>query len=252
MTKNITCIILDDEQLAIDTLNWQVEEFLEGIDVKATFTNPKKAIEYIQSNEIELCFLDIDMPEMTGFEFLKTWNYQPPFDFIFTTAYSQYAIDAFKVSAFNYLLKPIDEEDLVTTIKKYKEQKKSTSVSEQLSILMHQIKKPESFPKRIALPTLEGIHMVDPENIVRLEADNNYTSIHLIDNRTIIVSKTLKEIDSMLDPSRYFRIHQSHTIDVQKIKMYQRGRGGSVTMKDGTLLPVSKNKKEALLSLLGL
>lgn len=246
-----TCIIIDDEQLAIDTLEWQIKEFCKELEIKASFTDPTAAIDYLDNNTVDLCFLDIDMPEMSGFTFLTHWDGDPPFAFIFTTAYSQYAIEAFKVSAFHYLLKPIDEDDLVSTIEKYRKQSQTKSVRGQLEIMMEQLQKPKSYASRIALPTIEGIHMVNVIDIIRLEADNNYTTIYTSDE-CLIVSRTLKDIDALLDPKRFVRIHQSHTIDIQKVKLYQRGRGGSVILIDGTTLPVSKGKKERLLEGLGL
>lgn len=252
MNKEITCIIVDDEQLAIDTLKWQLKEFCVGIKIVKTFTNPINAQEYIQSNKVDLCFLDIDMPEMTGFQFLEFWNNDPPFDVIFATAYSEYAIQAFKVSALDYLLKPIDEEDLVQTINKYQKKKSPNPLNDQLSLLLGQLNTPKDYPERIALPTMEGVHMVDITDISRLESDSNYTTVHLDSTRQIVVSKTLKEVESVLDPQLFLRIHQSHTINLKKVKLYQRGRGGNVTLDSGVLLPVSKNRKEELLRRLGM
>lgn len=251
MSREITCVLIDDEQLAIDTLKWQLSEFCDGIAVLATFTNPSIAAEYLQKNKVDVCFLDIDMPEMSGFEFLSIWQNTPPFDVIFTTAYSEYAIQAFKVSALDYLLKPIDEDDLIQTIGKYKKLKKTSGMEDQLNLLIQQMAQTKSYSDRIAFPTIEGIHIVDVEDIIRLEADNNYTTIHLNGSK-ILVSKTLKEVESLLNPEQYFRIHQSHTINIKMIKFYQRGRGGNVTLEEGTILPVSKGRKEALLKLLGM
>lgn len=253
MTSNaIKCIILDDEQLAIDTLKWQLQEFCDGIEILNTFTNPYDAQSYLQSHQIDLCFLDIDMPEMSGFDFLKFWGNDPPFNVIFATAYSEFAIQAFKVSALDYLLKPIDEEDLVQTIQKYQKQNITSTLNDQVSILLSQINSPKDYSERIALPTSEGVHLVNTSDINRLEADNNYTTVFLNSSQSILVSKTLKDVEKALDPGIFFRIHQSHTINLNKVKLYQRGRGGSVTLIDGALLPVSKNRKEDLLNKLGL
>ena len=248
----IKCLIIDDEQLAIDTLKWQLQEFCKGIEILDTFTNPHEAQSFLNTNEVDLCFLDIDMPEMSGFEFLDLWKNNPPFDVIFATAYSEYAIQAFKVSALDYLLKPIDEEDLVQTIEKYQKQSKSNAINDQLTLLLNQIQSPKNYSNRIALPTLEGVHLVNTSDINRLEADNNYTTVFLDSSHSVLVSKTLKEVEKVLDPDTFFRIHQSHTINLTKVKLYQRGRGGNVTLIDGSLLPVSKNRKDDLLKKLGL
>jgi len=252
MNNPLKCVIVDDEQLAIDTLKWQLTEFCEGIEVIRTFTNPKRAYTFLSEQAIDLCFLDIDMPEMSGFDFIKLWDNNPPFDIIFATAYSEYAIKAFKVSALDYLLKPIDEEDLMLTIKKYKSKKNSDSLNAQLSLLFHHLGDTKKYADRIALPTIEGIHLIDTVDICRLEADNNYTTIYLNAATPLLISKTLKEVEKVLDPSTFFRIHQSHTINLKMVKLYQRGRGGNVTLVDGTVLPVSKNRKEDLLRILGM
>ena len=252
MSPTTSCIIIDDEQLAIDTLKWQLTEFCTGVQVVKTFTNPLAAHNHLLKHKVDLCFLDIDMPEMSGFDFINLWNGKPPFDIIFATAYSEFAVQAFKVSALDYLLKPIDEEDLVSTVNKYKSQQSSPTLEAQLALLIDRYKSPETQTSRIALPTSEGVHMVDYKNIIRLEADSNYTKIYLVSGLSILVSKTLKEVEKLLDPALHFRIHQSYTININHIKMYQRGTGGSVILTDSTVLPVSKHRKAELLERLGM
>ncbi len=243
----ITAVLIDDEQLALDTLQWQLKEFCPSVVVAASFTNPRLAYQYLCEHKVDVCFLDIDMPEMTGFEFLQQWE-TFHFDVIFATAYSEFAIQAFKVSAFDYLLKPIDEEDLIQTLEKYQHKKQKPKVSEQLSLLLNQLHQPtQQYSTRIALATTEGIHLVDVNQIIRLEADKNYTTVHLLDRAPVIISKTLKEVECVLDPNRFFRVHQSHTIDLQKVDMYHKGRGGNVTLSNKDTIPVSKNKKASLL-----
>lgn len=246
--NTINALIIDDEQLAIDTLKWQIKEFCPSIRILETFTNPTLAHQFLEKNKINLCFLDIDMPEMSGFEFLRLWQ-KLPFDVIFTTAYSEFAIKAFKVSAFDYLLKPIDEEELVLTIEKYQTKNSTESLPEQLNLLINQLQKPTSYSSRVALPSTEGIHILDVATIIRLEADKNYTTVYTKTEK-IIVCKSLIEVEKSLNPKQFFRIHQSHSINVEKISMYHRGRGGSISLTNGDKLPVSKYKKEALLALI--
>ncbi len=248
----IKCIIVDDEQLAIDTLEWQLEEFCNDIEILHSFTNPLEAYEYLQTHEVDLCFLDIDMPELSGFEFINKWHGEPPFEIIFTTAYSEYAIKAFKVSAIDYLLKPIDEEDLISTVDRFKKNRNKSSLNDQLSIFMEQLNKPSLYPAKIALPTAEGVHLINVKDIVRLAAHNNYTFVHLIDRSSVLVSKTLKEVEKALSPDTFIRIHQSHTVCIDKIKIYRRGRGGQVTLTDDTSLPVSNKNKVMLMNKIGL
>lgn len=249
MKNELKAILIDDEQLSLDTLSWQLNEFCPDIVVVKTFTNPLKAVNYLERNTIDLCFLDIDMPEMNGFEFLNQLK-SKNFDVIFVTAYSEYAIKAFKVSAFDYLLKPIDEEELVSTIRNYKETA-NNSLNDQLNILVNEMAGKNNSPRKIALNTSVGMHFVEMKHIIHLEADKNYTTVHIEKQAPLIISKTLKEVEKTLDESYFFRIHQSHTINIDKIEIYHKGRGGSVTMSSGDILPVSKEKKDAFLEKLG-
>ncbi len=252
MTKTkIKAVCIDDEQLALDTLCWQLSEFCPEVKVVAQFTRPREALSYLNSNDVDLCFLDIDMPELNGFQLLEEYG-TPEFGVIFTTAYSEYAIKAFKVSALDYLLKPIDEEELVKTIARYSALQQPRSISEQLKLLTSQLQaRGVEYPDRIALSTAEGIHMVAVDEVLRLQADNNYTTVYLRDGRKIIVSRTLKDVESLLDPRKFLRIHQSHCIQISGISMYQRAAGGTLVMSDGARLPVSRSKKESLLAHLG-
>lgn len=252
MEQTIRAIIIDDEQLAIDTLRWQLEEFCSGVELVESFTNPKDAIEFLKNQKVDLCFLDINMPEFSGFDFLEKWNNRPPFKVIFTTAYSEYAIKAFKVSALDYLLKPIDEEDLLNTMKRFRENLHNAVNSDQMALLMSQIYRPNSFASRIALPTLEGVNMVNVNDIIRLQADSNYTLVYFTNQPHIMVSKTLKEVEKVLDENTFVRIHKSHTVNISRVKMYKRGSGGSLVMTDQSILPVSKTRKNALLNKLGI
>lgn len=247
----LTAIIVDDEPLAIDTLKWQLEQFCPFVQLKGGFSNPKAAIDFLGREKVDLCLLDINMPEMSGFEFLAHWKNEPPFAVIFTTAYNEFAVKAFRVSAFDYLTKPVDEEELVNTLQNFQRKRQQQSLSAQLSVLANQLDHPNDYPDRLALSTQEGIHIVAVNRIVRLEASSNYTQVYLDDNTSLLLSKSLRQIEEQLDPKRFMRVHQSHTIQLEKIKLYQRGRGGSVLLKDGTLIPVSKHRKEKLLEALG-
>ena len=247
-------MLIDDEELAIATLVWQLEEFCPEVEVVKTFTSPSVAYDYLAVNSgIDLCFLDIDMPEMSGFEFLRKWEQGPPFDVVFATAYNEFAIKAFKVSAFDYLLKPIDEEELVGTIQKYAQKIASSDLTSKLDFLYQQLNLPsqKNYAIRISLPTREGIHLVNTDKIIRLEAFKNYTSVYAEGKSTIVVSKTIKDMEKLLDPTTFIRVHQSHVVNWQKISTYQRGQGGSLTLEDGTVIPVSKNKKHLVLEKLG-
>lgn len=237
-------IIVDDEQLAIDTLRWQIKEFCTGLEIVESFTNPIHALEYLQEHTVDLCFLDIDMPEMSGFDLLKRLG-DYSFDVIFTTAFDQYAINAFKVSALDYLLKPIDEEELAQTVKKYLESSKK-SYERQIELMLEQLRTRKSYSGRIALGTAEGVHFINVEKIIRLESDKNYTTIVLRDSKSIVVSKTIKDVEKLLDPDTFIRIHKSHVVNYNAIEVYHRGSGGEVELSNGDIIPVSKLRKEEI------
>lgn len=190
------------------------------------------------------------MPEMNGFELLQQLA-NVNFDVIFTTAYDEFAVKAFKASAIDYLLKPIDKEDLILAVSKVKDTRNVFIQPEQMDILYKAINNKHTLKERIAVPTQEGLHFVKIKEIMYCISDSNYTNIHLYNKKKILVSRTLKEIEEMLIDNGFLRIHNSHLINLQKIEKYVRGDGGYVIMDDQTTLSVSRSRKEVLLTIFG-
>jgi two-component system LytT family response regulator len=247
----INSIIVDDEQHCLETLQWQLEKYTPSVNVLHTFNKPTEALEYVKNNPINLIFLDIEMPVLNGFEFLnKLENVQ--FDIIFTTAYDEFAVKAFKASAIDYLLKPIDKEDLVNAIKKVEFKKSQFISSPQLEILSNAYQPNNSIRDKIAVPTQEGLHFIKIKDISCCISDSNYTYIHLTNQTSILVSKTLKEIESVLSDQGFLRIHNSNLINLEQIKKYVRGDGGYVVMEDNKELSVSRSRKDTLLKMFGM
>jgi len=246
----IKCIILDDEQHCIDTLRWQLEKYTTNVEVINTFNSPITALEFIKSNTIDLLFLDIEMPEMNGFDVLKQLK-SIDFGIIFTTAYDEFAVNAFKASAIDYLLKPIDKTDLITAVQKAESNKGKSIMADQMEILYDTINHNNPVKERIAVPTQEGLHFIKLKEIIYCISDSNYTHIHLTDGKEILVCKTLKEIEALLANEGFLRIHNSHLISLQKIEQYTRGDGGYVIMDNQKMLSVSRSRKEALLNVFG-
>lgn len=243
----IQAIIIDDEQHCIDTLTWQINKYTKEVRVVAAFSSPKEAIVYLESNAIDLVFLDIEMPEMNGFDFLaQVQNIQ--FEVIFATAYDEFAIKAFHASAIDYLLKPIHKDLLIASIAKVRKKKQPKILPEQMNILYGALNAKEPVKERIAVPTQEGLHFVRVNEILYCISDSNYTFIYLDGGKQLLVSKTLKEIEAMLPVQSFLRIHHSHLINFKKIEKYIRGDGGYVIMDDKKSLSVSRSRKEALLS----
>lgn len=245
----ISSIIIDDELKSRESLAILLNDFCENIEVLALCQNINEALEAIKKYDPEVVFLDIQMQGETGFDLLKKVP-EITFDVIFTTAYSEYAIKAFQFSAMDYLLKPIDIEDLRTAIKKV-EEKKSKDIKERIEYLLNNIKSPETKIKKLALPCNDGLVFIEIENIIYCEASSNYTEVYTSDGNKYLISRTLKEYDDMLTEYNFYRIHHSHLINMNAIKKYVRGDGGYVILSNDKMLNVSKRKKEGFLNILG-
>ena len=242
-------IIVDDELKSRESLKILLEDFCEGVEVVALCQNVDESIEAIQRLHPDVVFLDIQLQRETGFDLLTRLKH---FDFnvIFTTAYSEYAIKAFKFSAIDYLLKPIDIEELKRSLSKL-EKKMGNSITERLQQLMQNMRSESAGNFKLALPTMDGLIFVKVKNVLYCEASSNYTEITMEDNKKYIVSRTLKEYEDLLGDQDFFRVHHSTLINLNAIKKYVRGDGGYVIMNNDKSLDVSKRKKEAFLSRIG-
>lgn len=243
----IKSIIIDDEPNSVEVLHEMLTRYCPVISVVATADNIKTARDLILMHQPHLIFIDIEMPFGNAFDLL---NNLPAINFevIFVTAFDNYALNAIKLSALDYLLKPVSIKDLQAAVMKAEEKIKSKNISSRIENLLYNLKSPQSSSKRLALPTFEGLIFLDTDDFVRLEASNNYTFIFLKDKSKIIVSRPLKEFESLLDMSTFSRVHHSHIINHNYIKKYHRGRGGYVEMEDGSSIEVSTRKKEEFLS----
>lgn len=243
--EKIRAVLVDDERHCIDTLNWQLETYCPEIEVLATFTQPELSLPLLREENVDLVFLDVDMPEMSGFELLQ--HFEPiPFDVVFTTAYQEFAIRAFKFNVLDYLLKPIDKDELVDTVQKALKRKTRNITQEQLAQLLHSIQTSPPTKMKVALPTTEGLEFLFPEDIVRCESESNYTHVFLNNGRQMLIAKTLKDIEALL-PDSFLRVHQSHLVNIVHINKYFKGDGGYLLLDEGTTVPVSRSKREELL-----
>ncbi len=242
----IRSIIVDDEAKSRESLRILIEDYCEGIAVLATCQNVFEAESAINELKPDLVFLDIQLQRETGFDLLSKYK-DFPFDVIFTTAYTEYAIKAFKFSAIDYLLKPIDIGELRAAIRKVA-QARDTAITARLQQLLQNLKveSPENY--KLALPTADGLVFIKVNDILYCEASGNYTEIVMADNKKYLVSRTLKEYDEMLAGQNFYRIHHSHLINLNGIKKYVRGDGGYVVMSNEKSLEVSKRKKEGFLA----
>lgn len=245
----IRALLVEDEKNSQELISGLINEYCEGVEVAGIAGSVSEALEKIKSLSPELLFLDIELPDGDGFQVLEK-SPSKNFEVIFITAYDQYATKAFKFSATDYLLKPVDIDELQEAVKRVLEKRANTPKEEQearLEALIANLKHLQQPLKRIVLPTSNGFTVVNPDDIIRCESDRNYTFIFLKDGRKILVSRTIKEYDEMLSDYNFFRIHQSHLINLSYLKNYTRGRGGYVELTDGSVLDVSARRKSEFL-----
>ena len=231
--------ILDDEVKGSKLLTHKLGVFEDELQVVAVFNDAEKAAKAISQLDIDVLFLDVEMPGLNGFQVLEQLG---AFDFevIFTTAYDTYTLDALRLSAVDYLLKPVDEDELLLAITRLKKR-----VAEKAA--HKEIKKEEKPKNRLALPTAEGVYIVDKANIIRVEAMSNYSVFILTDAKKIVVSKTLKEYESALDADNFMRVNRSVIVNLNFVVKYRKGDGGTLELSDGAEIEVSTQKKEGLL-----
>ncbi len=247
--NSIKSLLIDDEAHCLETLTWQLKKFCPDIQIVDACSNAERALELLRNETIDLVFLDIEMPHMNGFELLQQFD-RINFDIIFTTAYDRFAVKAFKFSAMDYLLKPIDKDELINAVEKVKLKKDQPITTEQLNILFQNLyQQNQPSQKKIALPTMDGLEFVQADDIIHCQSDGNYTHIFLKDKNKFLICRTLKEIEELLSGHGFLRIHHSHIINLNYIKKYVKGDGGYVVMIDNTSINVSRSKKEELLRL---
>lgn len=246
----IRAILIDDEITSLQNLKQKLEQFCMQVEVVAATQNPEEAITLIKNLKPDVLFLDIEMPKMSGFRMLEELgDYEA--EIIFTTAYNHYAIDAMRISAFDYLVKPVAIEELENAVKRL-EVKNATHTQERFRVLKESINENKSQDNKIAIPVRDGFEFVVIKNILRIESSSSYSHIFFADGKSILVTKLLKDFEELLTPYHFFRVHNSHLINLNYIKKYLRGEGGQVLMDNGELIDVSRRKKDEFMHLLNL
>lgn len=244
----IKAIVIDDEIHCQETLGILLREFCPQIQLMQLCSSAKQALKAIEKFNPDLVFLDIEMPVMNGFEMLESLS-QISFAVIFTTSYDQYAIKAIKFSALDYLLKPVDPDELKNAVKKVEEQR-HLPLAEQFQILLKQINGKNTGFTKIAVPTAEGFELVPTDQVLYLEASDNYTHLFQKNKNKIIACRTLKEMEEQIqDFPIFLRVHNSYMVNLNEVVKYIRGEGGYLVMSDGSSVNVSRSRKEALLKL---
>ncbi len=246
----IRAIIIDDEQNGINSLKLLIEKFINGVKVIAATTDPEAGVVMVDDYHPDVVFLDINMPVISGFELLQRVNYKG-FYLVFTTAHEEFALQAIKIKAIDYLLKPIDKDDLKTAVNKIRNQIQEKAQPDYAEIL-NKVSVASS-QTRIPISSKDEIIYEQMENIIRLEADSNYTRIFLKTRSVHVVPKTLKEYEKILceESNHFMRVHQSHIINLTQVARFIKEDGGLVVMKDNSEIPLSKQKKDEFLKWLG-
>jgi two-component system, LytTR family, response regulator len=235
-------VLIDDERDALEMLEWSIKKFAPQVEIVAMCDSALNGIEKIKALKPELVFLDIEMPQLNGFDLLeKLGKYE--FEVIFITAYNQFGIKALKICALDYLLKPIDGDELKTAVEKALSKKSKTS-SMQLEMLMSYFKPDKPRTRRIALTASDHLIFVDTNDIVYCESDSNYTTFFLAKGEKVVISKTLKDVEEILEGSDFFRIHASYLINMKHVSKFTRGDGGYVVMSNNQHITVSRKKKD--------
>lgn len=245
--KRITAILIDDEKSSLESLRIELEEYCPEVEVIGVTQNPLEGVKMIRDKKPNMIFLDIEMPAMNGFELLQTLS---PFSFhvVFVTAYDQFAIKAFDFNAVDYLLKPVRRSKLEAAVQRVSERQTSNLNPSRLDALIQNLQiQIKSGLDKIALPTHDGFTMADINDVSHIQAESNYSWVFLISNKKHLVTRTLKDLDEMLQFPQYFRAHKSYLVNLNHVDRYIRGQGGFLIMMDRTQIPVARTQKAELL-----
>jgi two-component system LytT family response regulator len=241
----IKAIIVDDEPLCCQSLQLLLEQNCPDVAIVGIYNNGLAALAGIRSQQVDLVFLDVEMPRMSGFEMLEALG-PVSFKLIFTTSYDKYALNAFRVSAIDFLLKPIDRKELIAAVEKVRSASETLN-NQQIELLLQKINHPSRSLTKIALPSIDGLEMVPIETILYGESNDNYTYIFLKNKKKMLVTRSLKEMEELLEEHSFVRVHRSFLVNLNEVERYVRGDGGYVMMSDGKMIDVSRSKKEELL-----
>lgn len=242
----IRCIIIEDKKVSREILQRIIHKNFKDIEVVASSDNIEKAILLIRQFKPDLIFLDIELEDGSGFKVLESFK-EINFEVVFVTAHNEFAINAIKWSALDYIIKPVVLEDLIHVLRKFRSNKRTFNNSLKHQAFIENMKEESSNAKQIVISTTNEYYMVSPTTIVRCQSDNYYTNIYFDNGEKVMVSKTLKEYESLLGDCGFLRVHNSHLINISHIKRFSKPDGGFVEMLDGALIPVSRRKKAIVL-----
>jgi two-component system, LytTR family, response regulator len=238
-------IIIDDQEFCTEVIQDIFREEKLNVEVAAVCHSGKEGIRCIKKHQPDLVILDVEMPEMSGFEMLKKID-EPTFDIIFTTSFDKYSIQAIRHSALDFILKPVAAHELKAAVEKAEKQH-SKNLTKKFNSLFKNLNDSKKMVERIAIPTMDGLLFVALADIIDCEADSNYTTIFLKNEEKLVITRTLKEVESLLEGNNFFRIHQSHLVNMNQIRKYMRGNPGHVIMNNGKTITIARNRKDDFL-----
>jgi two-component system, LytTR family, response regulator len=245
----LTALLIDDEKNSRESLRKKLESHCPQVKILDECSNGQEGLLALAQYQPDIVFLDIEMPHMNGFTMLQKLP-KIEFELIFTTAYNHYAIQAIRFSALDYLVKPIDIQELISAIKRVEEKKNQQPNTNQLDLLMNYLQLKKSVPSKMAVSTASGLEIVDIETVVCFEAVGNYTNIHFTTGSPLLSSKTLKEFEDLLPTETFFRIHNASLVNLSFIKKYDKSEGSQVILSNGMVLDVARRRKDELLQLI--
>ena len=246
----VKAVIIDDEKKSRQALTGLLERYCHNVIILGEAEGVRSGIEMIKSTSPDVVFLDIQMQDGSGFRLLQSFE-KIDFEIVFTTAFDQYAIKAIRFSALDYLLKPIVPQELIEAVRKVEDLKmaRQQNIQENINVLLENIQNPAE-SRKIILSTAEKIHVVDVDDIIRCESDNYYTKFFFLDGSRLLISKTLKENESLLRGHQFIRSHKSHLVNTKYIRGFVKSDGGYILMSDNSKVPVSRRRKELIMETL--
>ena len=246
----LQAILIDDEKNNRDALRKKLAANCSSITIVAECSNGIEGIAAIKTHQPDIIFLDIEMPHMNGFTMLEQLP-DKNFEIIFTTAYNQYAINAIRFGAFDYLVKPVDVAELVAVTQRISAKKQDHNKTERLNIILEQLTAGNKIiPQKIAVATQEGLEIVPIASIIHMEAVGNYTQIYFTSGKPLLASKTLKDFEDLLQGSGFFRIHNASLVNMVFVKKYIKGDGGQIQLTNDFILDVARRRKDELMEML--
>ncbi|MFN7326928.1 MAG: LytR/AlgR family response regulator transcription factor [Chitinophagales bacterium] len=251
ISQRFKTVLIDDEQDSLSLLNWNIEQECPELEVVASCQGAKKGSEAIQEFQPDLVFLDIEMPEMNGLQLLQQFP-NASFYPVFTTAYSKYAINAIKLGAFDYLLKPIKRLELRELVDRLvvKRQQKTQLVSVESLQYLKEYLMDGGKARRITVQVGDQIHFLEIDEILYAQAESNYVTINLSDGRKVLVARTLKYFDELLAPHGFYRAHASYLVNLKAVRTIIKGESGGIILSNGVMVPISKNRKDQLFKII--